>query len=181
MKKARYEFCQAYKDWTLEDWKNVIWTDETSVILGHRRGGTRVWRAIKDRYDPTVVRARWKGASEFMFWGCFSYDKKGPCHIWKLETATEKKHAKAQIDQMNSMLELELQAAWELQTSMRRLALRSIGGPKPTFKMNKANGAMVREKGKGGIDWWRYQQVILKPKLIPFALECMKDRPSTVV
>src|SRR5450432_4031284 len=64
---------------------------------------------------------------------------------------------------------------------MRRLALRGIGGPKPTFKMNKANGAMVREKGKGGIDWWRYQQVILKPKLIPFALECMKDRPSTVV
>jgi hypothetical protein len=40
---------------------------------------------------------------------------------------------------------------------------------------------IVREKGKGGIDWWRYQQVILKPKLIPFALECIKDRPGTIV
>jgi DDE superfamily endonuclease len=47
--------------------------------------------------------------------------------------------------------------------------------------MNKANGAVVRDKGKGGIDWWRYQTVILKPKLIPFALKCMKDRPNTVV
>jgi hypothetical protein len=61
------------------------------------------------------------------------------------------------------------------------LALRGIGGPKPKFKMNKENGAITREKGKGGIDWWRYQQVILKPKLIPFALECMKDRPNTIV
>ena len=95
MKKACYSFYQAYKDQTLEDWKNVIQTDETSVVLGHRRGGTRVWRAIEDKYDPTVVRARWKGASEFMFWGCFTFDKKGPCYVQKLETAIEKKQAKA--------------------------------------------------------------------------------------
>jgi transposase len=47
--------------------------------------------------------------------------------------------------------------------------------------MNAENGALVRTKGKGGIDWWRYQQSILKPKLIPFALKCMKNRPSTIV
>lgn len=89
MKAARLKFCQDHKDWTLEDWKdwkNVTWTDETSVCLGHRRGSVRVWRTKQDRYDPTVVRPRWHGASEFMFWGCFSYDKKGPCHIWKPET-----------------------------------------------------------------------------------------------
>jgi transposase len=42
MKQARYEWALAHKDWTLEDWKNVIWTDETSVILNHRRGAVRV-------------------------------------------------------------------------------------------------------------------------------------------
>ena len=42
MKAARYTFCQAYKDWTLEDWKNVIWIDETSVILGHYQGGVYI-------------------------------------------------------------------------------------------------------------------------------------------
>jgi hypothetical protein len=55
-----------------------------------------------------VVRARWHGASEFMFWGSFSYDKKGLCHIWKSETAAKKKQAKAQIDKMNADLEPEL-------------------------------------------------------------------------
>jgi len=35
---------QDHQDWSLEDWKKVVWSDETSVILGHRRGGVRVWR-----------------------------------------------------------------------------------------------------------------------------------------
>ena len=42
MREARYQFALRYKDWELEDWKNVIWTDETSMVLGHHRGGTRI-------------------------------------------------------------------------------------------------------------------------------------------
>jgi hypothetical protein len=53
-----------------------------------------------------------------MFWGCFSYDKKRLCHIWKPETALEKKQAKAEIDRMNAELEPDLRTAWELQTGM---------------------------------------------------------------
>ena len=91
-----------------------------------------------------------------MFWGCFSYDKKGPCHIWKAETVQEKKQAKAQINKINTELEPELRRNWELETGMRRLGLQGIRGPKPQFRMTKENGAVIRKKGKGGIDWWRY-------------------------
>jgi hypothetical protein len=31
---SRLAFCLKHEDWTLEDWKRVIWSDETSVILG---------------------------------------------------------------------------------------------------------------------------------------------------
>lgn len=34
MKEAKLAFAIKYKDWTIEDWKRVIWTDETSVVLG---------------------------------------------------------------------------------------------------------------------------------------------------
>jgi hypothetical protein len=34
-RKRRLQFCLEHADWTLEDWKNVIWMDETSVVLGH--------------------------------------------------------------------------------------------------------------------------------------------------
>jgi hypothetical protein len=52
-----------------------------------------------------VTRKRWKGYSEFMFWGCFSYDHKGPCHIWKPETAAEKAQALEEIEAWNKAAE----------------------------------------------------------------------------
>jgi transposase len=39
MREEQYKWCLAHKDWTLEDWKNVIWTDETAVVLNCWRGG----------------------------------------------------------------------------------------------------------------------------------------------
>jgi hypothetical protein len=45
-----------------------------------------------------VVRQRWKGFSEFIFWGSFSYYVKGECYIWKLETAEEKKALKIDLE-----------------------------------------------------------------------------------
>ena len=91
-----------HKDWTLEDWKNVIWSDETSVVIGMRRGSVRVWRQPKEKYDPSCVRNRWKGFSDFMFWGCFSYDSKGPCHIYKKETPKEMAESVKEIKQLKN-------------------------------------------------------------------------------
>jgi transposase len=183
MREARLQFALRHRDWTLKDWKNVIWTDETSVVLGHRRGGVRVWRRPGERYDKTCVRTRWKKASEFMFWGTFSYEHKGPMHIWKTETAAEKKVAQIEIDRLNAALEPHARAEWELATAMRRMDLNRAGKPSgrpPRWKFTSATGMLTRTGGHG-IDWFRYQKVILRDKLIPFALECLQDRPKTIV
>ena len=37
-----------------------------------------------------------------MFWGSFSYDKIGPCHIWRSETAQEEKAAEKELAEMNA-------------------------------------------------------------------------------
>ena len=123
MRVVRYEFALRHKDWTLEDWRNVIWTDETSIMLGHRRGAVRVWKTREERYDHSVIRRRWKKASEFMFWGSFSYEKKGPMHIWMPETTQEHRAAEKELESLNAFREPELKAQWELYTSMRRLNL----------------------------------------------------------
>ncbi|OOQ82630.1 hypothetical protein PEBR_40468 [Penicillium brasilianum] len=52
---------------TLEDFKNVIWTNETSVILLYRREGYRIWRTKDEAFLRSYIRERWKGSSEFMF------------------------------------------------------------------------------------------------------------------
>jgi transposase len=67
MKEARYHFAKRFEHWTLEDWKKVIWSDETSVLLGHRRGGYKVWRRSNEAFKRSCIQERWKGFSEFMF------------------------------------------------------------------------------------------------------------------
>lgn len=171
MKLDRLEWCQRHAHWTLEDWKKVIWSDETSVVLLHRRGGYRVWRSSDERFVRSCIRERWKGYSEFMFWGCFSYDKKGPCHIWKPETKKEKEKAEKELEKLNAELEPIMKEEWELNTGMKRLGLRAKGGLKPQWKWTKKTGKLARGS-KGGIDWYRYQQEVLIPKLLPFAKEC---------
>jgi hypothetical protein len=180
MRKKRLDWCLEREDWGLEDWKKVIWTDETSVLLNTRRGGYRVWRTAKESHDPTCIRPRWKGYSEFMFWGSFSYDSKGPGYCWPIETPSEKRKAEADLEEWNAELEPKARAEWELNTPMRRLRLRTMPGKAPQWRWNQANGKLVR-KGKGGIDWYRYQQHIMLPRLIPFAKRCQQQRPDTLV
>ena len=86
-KEERLAWCLERADWTLEQWKDLIWTDETSVQLGGTRGRRRVWRKPEEQFHKHVIKRRWKGFQEFMFWGSFSYDKKGPCHVWEKENA----------------------------------------------------------------------------------------------
>jgi len=181
MKDERLQWCLEHEDWTLEDWKNVIWTDETSVVLLHKRGGYRVWRKTDEAFVRSCIRERWKGYSEFMFWGSFSYDKKGPCHCWIPETKKEKETAEKVLEELNEMLEPIKKREWELEVYMERMKLdANKRGPKPKWKWNEKNGKLTRRKGDG-IDWYRYQTVILLTKLFPFAKECQKDHPNTVV
>jgi len=65
-KARRLKWCLDHKDWLLEDWKNVIWTDETSVKLGGVRGARRVWRKPNEAFHLHIITRRWKGFSEFM-------------------------------------------------------------------------------------------------------------------
>lgn len=179
---ARLKWCYDHRHWTLEDWKNVIWSDETSVQLGQRRGKIRVWRTPEEAFHQDCKGSKWKGFSDMMFWGCFTYERKGPMHIWEPETSAQKKTAARELKQLNDILEPIKRQEWEITTGIRRIHLtRNLGGKKPEWQWNEKNGKIVRNASKGGIDWYRYQQEILKPKLLPFAQDCQSERPGTIV
>ena len=157
MRAARLIFCLAHADWTLEDWKRVIWSDETSVILGQRRGSIRIWRNVGDAYENSCIRRRWKGFTEFMFWGCFCWDKKGPCHIWTKETPIERKETEKELEELNITLEPTLKRTWETENVVRRINLRQrFLERKLKWRLNKVNDKLVRDDKVRGIDWYRY-------------------------
>lgn len=75
----RLRWCRNRKTWDDEDWKKVIWSDESRFTLFQNDGRTRVWRLQKERYDiecivPTVKH----GGGGVMVWGCFTWDSLGP-------------------------------------------------------------------------------------------------------
>ena len=48
-----------------------------------------------------------------MFWGAFSYNKKGPYHVWEKETTEEKRERKADLEARNSLIEKANKQKWE--------------------------------------------------------------------
>jgi DDE superfamily endonuclease len=181
-KAVRLRWCIIYKDWTIEDWKNVIFSDETSVQMAAVRGKRRVWRKKEETYHPHVVARRWKGFSDFMWWSCFSYDEKGPYHIWEDETLAKKRSCKADLAARNAERYKKDKEDWEMVYSIERLhATRAQSGPKAQFKHTEKTGAYILNEGKGGVNWYRYQEKILKPLLLPFAKKCLEKRPGTLV
>ncbi len=142
----------------------------------------RVWRTRDEAYNVHCIRRRWKCFKQFMFWACFSYDEKGPCHVWEEETATEKKEAKEQMNKINKEIEPAYKQAWELETALRRLDIRrKKSGRKPVWRFTEKTGKLERKAIRGGINQYRYYKVILKKKLLPFTKKCATSRPNTII
>jgi hypothetical protein len=125
------------------------------------RGRRRVWRKANEVFHHYVIRQQWKGFSEFMFWGSFSYYEKGPCHIWKPETAAKKQASKADLEERNAKVVAKHKRIWEEKAKLaveeyQKKHGKNKGGPKPKWFHLKANGAIVQEKGRGGINWYQY-------------------------
>ena len=169
MIKARYQFALRYRDWTIEDWKRVIWTNETSVILNSRRGKIRIWRQSHEVFVKSIIRRRFVDAMKFMFWAYFSYDKKSSCYIWKKETAVEKRECELDLTKINAALKSECKAQWELKSGMRRMGLKNRDEKKPSWKFTAVTGKIIITGKKRGITWYRYQKKVFILKLLSFA------------
>uniref|UniRef100_A0A914UYA6 Tc1-like transposase DDE domain-containing protein n=1 Tax=Plectus sambesii TaxID=2011161 RepID=A0A914UYA6_9BILA len=66
---------------TTEDWKSVLWTDESKFNLCNSDGIRYVRRSVNTRFDPhyTVGTVKHRGRN-IMVWGCFSLTGIGPLH-----------------------------------------------------------------------------------------------------
>lgn len=75
MKKRRLEFYNKYKDWTSEDWKRVMFSDESTFMLV--RGESKTVRRPRgvSRFDPRYTVKTVKHPDSVMVWGAFSGGK----------------------------------------------------------------------------------------------------------
>ena len=77
-RKARVSWCQEKKNWTVDEkWKQIIFSDETKVILDKDRK-VFIWRKSDEAWRPECL-GMYSGHSprknvSAMFWGCISYN-----------------------------------------------------------------------------------------------------------
>jgi transposase len=70
-KRQRLNFAQKYKNWTVEDWKKIIWSDESKVMLYDSNGRQYCWKKSNESLDERHIKPTIKfGGGNIMIWGC---------------------------------------------------------------------------------------------------------------
>ncbi len=54
-RKRKIQLTQAQQNWTIEDWKNVAWSDESRFLLPHSDGRVRIWHKEHESMDPSCL------------------------------------------------------------------------------------------------------------------------------
>jgi len=77
-RKARMDFALAHQHWTVEDWKRVVWSDETKINRLGSDGRKWVWKKPGEGLNDRLVEGTQKfGGGSLMLWGCMLWDGVG--------------------------------------------------------------------------------------------------------
>ena len=77
--KKRKDWCKEVINWTDDEWKKVIWSNESSVELGLSSRKIMVFCSQGQHYQPDCLLPNHRsGCISVMFWGCFWQNKLGP-------------------------------------------------------------------------------------------------------
>ena len=82
-KAARLDFALRHKDWTLDDWKKVVWSDETKINRLGSDGRKWAWKKKGEGLSERLVDGTLKfGGGSAMVWGCMTWQGIGyTCQI----------------------------------------------------------------------------------------------------
>src|SRR5581483_1979047 len=68
---ARKKFAKKYCNWTVEDWRRVVWSDESKFMIFGSDGREWCWKDPNSSLKPQHVKPTVKfGGGSVMVWGC---------------------------------------------------------------------------------------------------------------
>jgi transposase len=87
-KKARLAFAKKYESWTSDDWKNVVWSDESKFNLLNSDGKQYHWTNRPEELNEDGITPTLKfGGGGVMVWSCLTWNgkkKKRFCFFFSL-------------------------------------------------------------------------------------------------
>jgi transposase len=77
-RKERLDFALAHQHWTVEDWKKVVWSDETKINRLGSDGRKWAWKRPGEGLSDRLVEGTLKfGGGSVMVWGCMMWEGTG--------------------------------------------------------------------------------------------------------
>lgn len=82
-KAKRLRFALAHRHWGVEEWRKVIWTDESYVWLSGSRGTVWITRRPGEEYHESCIAPKFKKKNAIMIWGGILGGQKTPLVLWQ--------------------------------------------------------------------------------------------------
>lgn len=80
-RQKRLQWAQQHRNWTIEQWAKVLWTDESKFELFGQRRRIFVRRSVNEKMLPECIVPTVKhGGTSVLVWGCFCYLGVGTLH-----------------------------------------------------------------------------------------------------
>lgn len=139
----RLKFAERHMEWTPDDWKRVIWSDETKINRFGSDGRQWAWAKPGEALSERLVKKTVKGGGGSVYvWGCFGWNGVG--RIVKIE-------GKMDADQYIRILDNNLKASIkELKMRREKPIFQQDNDPKHTSK--KAQD-WFKDSGIEGMEW----------------------------
>ena len=74
----RVKWARTHLKWTLEQWKKILWSDESRVALDGPDGGAKIWRRKHEVMHPDCLSPTAQHTAGVMVWGCANWHGLGP-------------------------------------------------------------------------------------------------------
>jgi transposase len=78
--KIRVQWCKDHLDWTLDQWRSVLWSDESPFVFRFAQK-VRVWRTDEEKHSPIACKGTVKHDGKVNVWGCFAAHGVGDLYL----------------------------------------------------------------------------------------------------
>jgi transposase len=142
-RKKRLDFARRHENWTVADWKRVVWSDETSFVRDGSKIRKIIWKKRGRGFQPQHVQYKLKhGGGKIFAWGCITAEGVG--YLTKINGGLD---AELYVRILDDEL---MRTIKYYRLDKKKLIFQQDGDPKHTAKITKE---WLEDSGLHTLEW----------------------------